>query len=171
MVQNILARGKTSAGAEHSVLVNSDGKVYVIIDGTDLEIGAMEIKDATTDTRLIVNSDGSINTSFGALSSTTDSISVPAPTAITDGNKTVTTAGTAVRLVASTTASREVTITALLANTGLISVGGSTTTPSGTVRGVILAAGDSYTIAINDLYKVYINSTVNSEGVSFTATA
>lgn len=95
------------------------------------------------------------------------SVGITPPTAITDGNKTVTTAGTAVKLLASTTACQYVTVTALLANTGLISVGGSTTTPSGTVRGDVLAAGDSTVVLVDDVSKIYINSTVNSEGVSF----
>ena len=89
------------------------------------------------------------------------------PTAISDGNKTVTTAGSSVKLITADTPCKVVVITALLANTGLISVGGSTTSPTATVRGDILAAGDSSVVSISNVNLVYINSTVNSEGVSF----
>lgn len=104
--------------------------------------------------------------STGTIVDPATTISITPPSQIGDGNKTVTTAGTAVAL-ASSTSCQYVVITALLANTGLISVGGSTTTPSGTVRGDVLAAGDSTTVLVDNLSKVYINSTVNSEGVSY----
>lgn len=88
-------------------------------------------------------------------------------TTIGDGRKVVTTAGTRVTLASSTTA-REVTITALSTNTGVIVVGGSTViAAAGTRRGVPLSAGASLTIRIDDLADIYIDSTVNGEGVSF----
>ena len=97
----------------------------------------------------------------------TDTTGVAA-TAIGDGRKTVTTAGSAVTLITASTPCKVVVVTALLANTGLISVGGSTTlAAAGTERGDILAAGDSTAISISNVNLVYINSTVNSEGVSF----
>lgn len=101
------------------------------------------------------------------LNSTDDSVDIPAPTTIGDGNKTVTTAGTAVQLSATSAECKYVVIEALLANTGLISVGGATTTPAGTVKGRVLAAGDPAVVEIDNLNKVYINSTVDSEGVSY----
>lgn len=127
----------------------------------------VNVIDASGNELEIVN--GAVKVSQGALDKDTDSVTSydASPSEIGDGNKTVTAAGTAVKLSTDTISCKIVVITALLSNTGLISVGGSTTTPSGTIRGDILAAGDSTVVSIDDISKVYINSTVNSEGVSF----
>jgi len=140
---------------ENGPLLTGDNPGSVVLRGNDGSIQG--------------GTDNPLKADIGALDKDIDDITayVKVPSAISDGNKTVTTAGTAVTLVASSTACEYVTITALLGNTGLISVGGSTTTPSGTVRGDVLAAGDSTVVLIDDLQKVYINSTVNSEGVSY----
>lgn len=91
-----------------------------------------------------------------------------AATAIADGRKTVTTAGTRVTLVASTTPCKEVTITAMLANTGVVVIGGATVVASQSTRqGTPLSAGDSLTIAIDDLVKINLDATVSGEGVVF----
>lgn len=90
-------------------------------------------------------------------------------TSLGDGRKTVTSGGTAVPLVASSTPCFWVTITAETDNTGVIAVGGSTVVAAlGTRRGLALAAGASVTLSINDLANVYIDATVNTEGVTFT---
>jgi hypothetical protein len=87
---------------------------------------------------------------------------------IGDGRKTVTTAGTRVALAASTGAT-QVLITALDANTGVVVVGGSTVVASASTRqGTPLWARDSIALEVDDLADVYIDSTVNGEGVSFT---
>lgn len=91
-------------------------------------------------------------------------------TSIGDGHKEVTTAGTQVTLAAST-ACKSVIIEAYRSNTGVIQVGGSTVNNSetaGTGTGATLLAGDSIPIDIDNLSKIYINSTVNGEGVRFT---
>lgn len=89
-------------------------------------------------------------------------------TAIGHGVKVVTTAGTDVVLAAST-AAKWVVIQAQTDNTGNIAVGGSgvdATEATGT--GVLLDAGESITLAIDNLADVYIDSSVNGEGVRFT---
>lgn len=87
---------------------------------------------------------------------------------IGDGRKVVTTAGTAVAL-ATTTAIKRVYIQAETDNTGVIVVGGSTVVASlATRRGITLNAGDCITLDIDDLADVYIDSTVNGDGVTFT---
>lgn len=92
-----------------------------------------------------------------------------APTSISDGSKTVTTAGTPVELVASTTSCKFLDITALSTNTGIIAVGGSTVDAQSTpVRGAFLNSEDTIRIQIDDVNKVFIDSSVNGEGVSFT---
>jgi hypothetical protein len=93
---------------------------------------------------------------------------IPTSVGIGHGIKTVTSAG-ADEALASSTACREVTIQAIIANTGRIAVGGSgvdATVTTGT--GATLASGDSITIKIDDLSKVFIDSTVSGEGVRYT---
>lgn len=77
----------------------------------------------------------------------------------------VTTAGTRVQLP--TYDCREVTIIAKDANTGFIYVGGSDV--ASTVYGVKMAAKDSITIAVNNTNLIYIDSSVNGEGISYVA--
>lgn len=90
-------------------------------------------------------------------------------TTITSGRKVVTTAGTSVKLIAVVTAIKEVVVTAETDNTSTIVVGGSTVVAAiATRQGTPLEAGDSITINIDDLSKVYIDSLVNGEGVTFT---
>ena len=87
---------------------------------------------------------------------------------IKDGRKTVASAGTRERLVSSNTPCKVVTITALIANTNEVVIGGSTVVASaGTRSGVPLFAGQSVTLYIEDLYALYIDSVTNGEGVSF----
>lgn len=93
-----------------------------------------------------------------------------APSTIGDGFKNVTTAGTRVALVSSSTPVVCVTVTATSSNTGQIVVGGSTVVAAGagtTRRGTPLSANESYTLYIDDLADVYIDATVNGEGVTF----
>jgi 2-succinyl-5-enolpyruvyl-6-hydroxy-3-cyclohexene-1-carboxylate synthase len=85
------------------------------------------------------------------------------------GVKTVTTAGTDVALVSASTPCRWVTIQAQTDNTGIIAVGASgvdATVATGT--GVALAVSESITLAIDNLDDIYIDSTVNGEGVRYT---
>lgn len=101
-----------------------------------------------------------------------------------DGRKTVTAAGTAVTLATATTVTagqnpgptansvRDLRVTALSTNTGVIVVGGSTVVAAaGTRRGTPLSAGDTVSINLADLSKLYIDATVNGEGVSFSYSA
>jgi hypothetical protein len=84
-----------------------------------------------------------------------------------DGVTTVTTAGTDVALAGSTPCKR-VTIQAQTDNTGLIAVGFTgvdATEATGT--GVILYPGDVYELDIDNLADIFIDSTVNGEGVRY----
>lgn len=88
-------------------------------------------------------------------------------TLLGDGRKTVATAGTAEALAAST-AVKYVVITAETDNTGVICVGSSTVVAAlATRRGIPLEAGDSTVIPIDDLADVYIDTTVNGDGVTY----
>lgn len=86
-----------------------------------------------------------------------------------DGRTTVTTAGTAVQLSATDTPCRRVTVQAERDNTGFIAVGlsSSINATAGSERGGILAAGDAIDVYMSNLDKIYINSTVNGDGVSY----
>ena len=85
-----------------------------------------------------------------------------------DGSKNVTTAGTAVPLVATSTECKRVDVTARINNTDVVVVGASTVVAaSGTRRGVPLLPGATYTFYPTDLADVYIDSVVSGEGVSF----
>lgn len=87
---------------------------------------------------------------------------------LTDGRKTVTTAATAEKIIAAVTPCKRVDIVAETDNTGIIVVGASTVVAAlGTRRGVPLNKGDFYSVEIDDASKLYIDSTVNGDGVSF----
>ncbi len=90
------------------------------------------------------------------------------PTSIVGGRKIVTTAGTAEKLIASTTSAKKIIITALEANTGMVVVGGSSVVASsGTRNGIPLTPLSSIELTIDDISKIYLDVTVNGEGVSF----
>lgn len=92
---------------------------------------------------------------------------VSANTTIGDGRKVVTTAGTRVTL-ASSTACKQVAITAETDNTGLIVVGGSTVVATlATRQGVPLNPGDTITLDIDNLADINLDSTVSGDGVTF----
>lgn len=94
------------------------------------------------------------------------------PSAIDDGRQTVATAGTAAQLTATRTPCKVVTITAETDNTGIIVVGGEDVVAAlATRRGTPLNAGDSYELSIDDLSKVYLDTTVNGDGVTYTYTS
>lgn len=79
------------------------------------------------------------------------------------------TAGTAVQLSTTPTAIISVNVQAETDNTGLIAVGGSSVDATATSQeGTILSAGQSTQLAIDDLSIIYIDSTVNGDGVTYT---
>ena len=89
-----------------------------------------------------------------------------------DGTKTVTTAGTAVALVASSTLATAFTICGDTGNTGKIAVGPSPVAAAGSQQGVILSAGQCASFATDyggriDLATIKVDSTVNGEEASF----
>lgn len=83
------------------------------------------------------------------------------------GVKTVTTAGTDV-VLASSTACKRVVIQAQTDNTGLIAVGASgVDATEATGDGIILYAGDSIEMDIDNLADIFIDSTVSGDGVRY----
>lgn len=89
-------------------------------------------------------------------------------TSVGDGRTVVTTAGTRVPLAAST-ACKKVDITAETDNTGIIVVGGTTVVAAlATRQGIPLNAGDTYSIEIDNLNDINLDSTVSTDGVTYT---
>lgn len=93
-------------------------------------------------------------------------------TTLTNGRKTVTTPGTPLALAAST-AVKWVTVTALPTNTALVAVGASgvVAAAGSTTTGILLDAGASATIPVDNLSKVFVDARVAAEGVTFLAGA
>lgn len=90
-----------------------------------------------------------------------------APTTFYHGQKTVTTAGTEVALAPSQPLMEGIiTIKALHANTGWIYIGKDPVTSS---TGFVLDAGERITLTTDNVADVFIDSSVNGEGVSWIA--
>jgi len=94
-------------------------------------------------------------------------VTIYPPDTIGNGAKTVTTAGTAEQLTTTSTVCKWVTIMAKGANTGNIFVGGASVSST---SGISLVPLQTIELEIDDLSKVYIDSSVNSEGVQYTYT-
>lgn len=111
------------------------------------------------------------NTKAGAVHPTSSGTDFYVPTreqgseSLIGAIQNVVTAGIAVQLPNNNI--REVTIIALDTNTGYIYVGGSNVTSS--TYGVKLGSKESVTLRISNTNLVYINSSVNGEGISYVA--
>ena len=81
--------------------------------------------------------------------------------------KTVTTAGTEQRLSATSILCSSIVVKALSTNTGLIYVGNSSSVAS--TNGFVLSASESIAMDIDNVQDVWIDSSVNAEGVSWIA--
>ena len=85
-----------------------------------------------------------------------------------DGRKTVTTAGTRVALSATSLKVNSIIITAETDNTGLITVGASTVVAAlATRQGTPLFAGSTVIMGEVDLADVYLDTTVDGDGVTY----
>lgn len=91
------------------------------------------------------------------------------PTAVEHGRKTVSVAGNAEALIATETPCRNIHITALEQNKDIVVVGsvGVSAGTDATRTGVAIQGGETIVIEIDDVSKVYIDSVVSGEGVSF----
>lgn len=86
-----------------------------------------------------------------------------------DGRQVVASAGTRVALTSTSTPCSWVMVIALTSNTMQVNVGdnGVVAATGATERGVPLSAGDSVVLPVNDASKVFIDSRVNGEGVTY----
>lgn len=108
--------------------------------------------NSTVQAVLLVDTDGNPTTSGGS----------SIPTAIVDNSENVVTAGTRVQLTTATC--KKIIITAKAANTGTIWVGGATVAAG---RGIPLVALQNVTLDISNANAVYIDATVNGEGITY----
>ena len=86
------------------------------------------------------------------------------PTTLVHGQKTIASAGTEEAIGASTPLLSGVKVKALAANTGIVYVGANPVTSS---TGFALAAGEEVFLEVANLATVFIDVSVNAEGVSF----
>ncbi len=91
------------------------------------------------------------------------------PIAIIDGSISVGTAGTRIQITTTNSPCFSVTLTANSVNTGILCIGGSAVTAStSTARtGTPLSAGDTAIIEIDNLNKLWLDTTVSGEGASY----
>ena len=92
-----------------------------------------------------------------------------APGSITSDRKSVTSAGTAEKLVASSTPCQYVEVSADLGNTNPVVVGGSdVVAASDSQKGIVLIPGnDPWRIDIDDVSKLYVDAQTNGDSVTF----
>jgi len=148
---------KNAAGTPKDAIVNANDILYNIISNADATASALPVAGnsvGVADVALPV-ADANVLTALSA---------VAIPTTIVGGTKDVTTAGTREALGASTTI-KSVTIRAKAANGGNIYVGGVTVDSA---NGIALAANDSVELDIANLATVYVDSSIDGEGVGFT---
>lgn len=99
----------------------------------------------------------------GTPGATTVEVDILSLNSLGSGKTTVTTAGTRVVLGSSTTI-KSVAIKALSTNTGIIYVGNVTVAAS---NGFQLKANEAVSLDITNLATVYIDSSINAEGVTY----
>ena len=137
-------------------------------DGTNLQI---PVCDASKFLKVVLQAGtaavGKLAANSGVDIGDVDVTSMPMATTLRNGQKYVTTAGTQVALASSTAIYHSVTIMAQAGNSGNIYIGDSSVSSS---NGYILDAGDTIEIQIANLSTIYVDSSVNGEGVSYIAT-
>jgi hypothetical protein len=156
----LVALSANTVQREHDKFVedgSGDTAVRTLISAGDIEIGAVEIKDASSDTRATVDSDGLyISTQANKLAG--------APLV----NQTaIASTGVAVQLPSNTLVNG-VIVTAGNGNAAAISIGtsGVNNTVDGTGNGYVLGAGSSVSFAVSNTNLLYINGT-SGDFVSF----
>jgi len=135
------------------------------VSGTELQVDVLTQPnlDSTTDSvsisdgtdTLEVNTDGSIDVN------STETV----PSSITHSSNGTISDVTATQITSTSSSCRKVIITAGPDNTGYMRVGGSTVSSS---SGIILYAGESFTIEVDDPSKIYAIAEVANEDISMT---
>lgn len=90
------------------------------------------------------------------------------PIRMLDGRFTIGTAGIRVQITTANTPCFSITFTTDSANTGIVCAGGSTVVATSATRtGLPLNSGDTAIIEIDNLNKLWLDSTVSGEGGSY----
>ena len=152
--------GNRDAGTQTVTLADDDPVVTGLSDKTQMTV----LTDGTNEGIIKLGKTFTINDVALGVADANVLAAVAIPATIVGGTNDVTTAGTREALGASTVI-KSVTIRAKATNTGNIYVGGVTVDST---NGIALAANDSVEIDIKNLATVYIDSSVNGEGVGFT---
>lgn len=153
----------------YTLIVDTNGHLQVdavsnaLPDGAATDLTLQEISiylDALQDLRYALHS---VNTDELQVN-VESTVQPPSPTSVVSGKDTVAAAGTHEQMA--NVPCLSVTIRALSTNTGLIYLG-----PDGvsSTTGYQLSAGESVDIAIDNVNRIYIDSSVNGEGVTYLA--
>ncbi len=148
---------------------DADGRVHVMEkNSTDLKTAVGEVQATPTEYTLLRRLKDLLTGIVLAAGTNLIGKVDHSITGITSGSKAVTMAGTAVKLVASSTPCKRVDIQGLYTNTSYVAVGGAdvNATPA-TQKGLALSAGGMYSIACDDAFDLYVDSAVNGEGVAY----
>jgi hypothetical protein len=143
----------------------------VSINAEDIEIGAVELKNASDDTRAIVNAANTARVATNpvvltqGIDASGNVVSTASPNTLTAGEKTVASSGTAEALGASLV-TKSIYIRAKTANTGNVYIGDSSVDKTSSQQ-VILSAGSAVSMDIGNRSSVYVDADVNTEGVDY----
>lgn len=127
--------------------------------GKTLIHGTSNQNDPSQIVPLLLGTDGRV-----LLSATSPGLVTVDPADTLEHGQQTTNAGTAIQLAVDQ-ACREVRVTAKPANTGDVYVGGSTVAAAS--NGGTLGAGDAIVLAVSNLNLVWIDVSVNGEGVDY----
>lgn len=168
------ATGTAAVGSDSSLTISSltEGAKYYLMENTGT-VTAVRTITAKTDIAA-----GSTTTTLTAGGATVGNVGLVAGTAdvgavnhdvtgISSGRTVVTTAGTRVVLAASTAAKYAI-ISAALANTGVVVIGGTGVVAAvATRQGIPLSAGDSVTVPCDNLNDINVDAMVSGEAVIY----
>ena len=131
----------------------------VVLEAGDLEIGAVEIKNSSSDDRAVVKTGSSFVPGDLAIGVA----DVSTPTTLTGGSKTKAAAAGVGEVLGASLATKSIYIRAKSTNTNNVFIGDSTVD----ANQIILAANDSVTIDIANRASVYVDVTTGGEGVDY----
>lgn len=144
------------------------------IEVGDIEIGTVELKNASDDTRVKIGTGSSMAVGDNAMAVADPNVlveletidaSLTTPSTLVGGSKVIVTAGTAETLGDSLT-TKSIYIRAKDSNTGDVYVGDSNVDRINSKQ-VILSANDAVTINIDNRASVYVDAFVSGEGVDY----
>lgn len=136
--------------------VNSDGELMINLEASDIQIGAVELKDGTTDNRAEIDSTGALKVTGGASAVSAEYTSPTDFTATYTSSSTITLSG----LPFTVTDSSQVAFITVIPATGSAAtyVNGSSGVTLTVSSNVVTLAGITDPFASGDVYQVGINA-------------